>query len=148
MTPRDQSGWYSDEWQLSEQHTRKRRRSRDGADDGRCWCQHRWRRCLYPPGWDTAKKLSINSDDLWELQKIFDGKNGSLNKTCKCQAEANDTVWDLNWKTERALDTLANLYERFEQVNSDLAKVDKEFGRKSAHMQAEMERVKEAQRLV
>ena len=30
-------------------------------------------------------------------------KRGSLNKTYKCHTEANDKVWDLNRKTERAL---------------------------------------------
>ena len=44
--------------------------------------------------------------------------------------------------TERALDTLAILHESFQQVNSDLANMVKEF----AEMQAEMKRVKEAQR--
>ena len=73
------------------------------------------------------EKLHINREDLWELQKILDGKKGSLKKTYTCQTGANDTVWDLNRKTARALETLALLYTRFEQVNCDLAKVDEDF---------------------
>ena len=65
----------------------------------------------------------------------------SLKKTHTCQTEANDKVWDLNW----ALETLAILYVRFEQVNSDPAKVVKEFDRKFAQRQDEMEKVQEAQ---
>ena len=98
------------------------------------------------PGWDTTKKLIVNREDMWELQKILEGKKGSLKKTRKCPTEANDKGWDLHQKTERALDTFAILYERFEQVNSDLAKVDKEFDREFALIQAEMEKVKEAQK--
>ena len=74
-------------------------------------------------------------------------KQGSPKTTYRCQTEASDKVWDLNRKTERALDTLAILCERFEQVNSDVAKVDKEIDREFAQMQAEMERVREAQGL-
>ena len=51
------------------------------------------------------------------------GKQASLRKTYGSETEANDKVWSLNQETEKALEALAILYERFEQVNSD---VDKE----------------------
>ena len=54
----------------------------------------------------------------------------------------------MNWKTERALETLALLYARCDQVNSDLAKADKEFDKEFAKMQVKMEKVKETQRLM
>ena len=36
-------------------------------------------------------------------------------------------VWDMNRKTEKALDTLVILYSRFEQVSKDLGEVDPTF---------------------
>ena len=94
------------------------------------------------------KGCSIRRGDLWELQKILDGKKCSLKKTYKCQAEAHDKVRARNRKTKKALDTLEILYERFEQVNSDLANVDKEFDKEFQEKQAAMEKVKESQRLM
>ena len=43
------------------------------------------------------------------------------------QTEANDKVGALKKETEKALKTLAILHERFVQVNSDLADIDKKF---------------------
>ena len=54
----------------------------------------------------------------------------------------------MNRKTERALETLALLYMRLEQFNSDFAKVDKEFDKEFSRMPDEMDKVKEAQRFV
>ena len=50
-----------------------------------------------------------------------------LGKTYKTQTEANDKVWDVNRKTEKALDTLEILYVRFEVVSRDLGEVDQVF---------------------
>ena len=47
-----------------------------------------------------------------------------------------------------ALETLALLYARFEQVNIDLAKVDKKVDKEFALMQAEMGKAEEVQRLM
>ena len=46
---------------------------------------------------DTTRKLKLGTPEnpRW--------KRCSLNKTYKCHTEANDKVWDLNRKTERAL---------------------------------------------
>ena len=44
-------------------------------------------------------------------------KKGSFSKTYKCQTR----------NTEKALDTLAILQERFEQVNGDVANIGKKF---------------------
>ena len=60
----------------------------------------------------------------------------------------NDKVWDLNWNTVQAWTRFVILHERFEQVNGDFARVDKEFEREFAQMEAEMEEVKEAQRFM
>ena len=68
-------------------------------------------------------------------------------KTCMCQTEASDEVWDLNMQTETALNTLAILFERFEQVNSDLANVAKNFDKLSVEMQATVDKAKEGHRL-
>ena len=46
------------------------------------------------------------------------------------------------------LETLAILYARFEQVNDEVAKVDREFDSEFAQMQDEVEKVREAQRLL
>ena len=102
--------------------------------------------CL--PGGDTTRRPDINRQDRWELQKVLDEKERRPDKTYKCQTEANDKVWDRNQKTKRALETLAILQARFEQVNSDLAKVDKEFDREFEQMEDEMEKVKDAQRIM
>ena len=50
-----------------------------------------------------------------------------MRKTCKSQTEANDKELSLNKKTEKALETLAILCERFEQVKSNVAAIDKKF---------------------
>ena len=58
-------------------------------------------------------------------------KKWSRHKTYKTQTEASDKVRDLIRRIEQALDTLAILYVRFEQVSKDLGEVyqqiDKEF---------------------
>ena len=67
-----------------------------------------------------------------DLQNILNGTKASLRKTHRTQTEANDKVWDMNRKTEQALDTFAILNTKFEQVTEDLGEVveqfDKEFG--------------------
>ena len=60
------------------------------------------------------KRCSIRREDLWELQQILDAKKASFE------------VWTLNRDTEKALDTLAILHERF----GDLANTDKKFDKK------------------
>ena len=75
-------------------------------------------------------------------------KNASLRKTYKNQTEANDKVWDLNRELERALDSLALFYERFEQVNSDLAAADKKIDKPCEEMKDAMENATQGQRLV
>ena len=39
----------------------------------------------------------------------------------------NDKVWSLNTETDKALEALAGLYERFELVNRDIADTDRKF---------------------
>ena len=43
--------------------------------------------------WSTDKRISVRREDKWDLQKILDGKKGSLWKTHKSQMEAKDKVW-------------------------------------------------------
>ena len=153
MTSRFQSGWrrsiiswFSDKWQSNEPEVRKDsvghrmeqiRISRCPTGNGRCRCQHRWRRwprfgkekrrtisaslVVIPPGssTSTAKTFGFPENLRW--------KKGSLKHTCKCQTEANAKVFDLNGKTERALRTFALLYARFDQVISDVVIAVKDF---------------------
>ena len=76
-------------------------------------------------GGATGKHLKITCEDLWELQRILDGKKVDLRKTYKTQTEVNDKVWALNREPERALETLAIFYVRFGQVTKDLGEVDR-----------------------
>ena len=75
-------------------------------------------------------------------------KKASLRKTYKNQTEANNKVWAVNRDPKRAVDTLALLNERFEQVNSDSAHVDKKFDKHYEEMEDDMEIVKQDQRVV
>ena len=52
-------------------------------------------------------------------------EEGSLRKTYKSQTEASDREWSLNLETEKALEELASLYNRFEQSNRDLCDIDR-----------------------
>ena len=126
------------------QRMEQTRSSRGRACYGRCQCQHRWERRprfgkaredqSLPFWWGYYKKaqhqprrpLGTAENPRWET--------GNLKKTYQCQTEANDKVWDLNRKTEKALETLALLYTRFEQINSDLDKVDKDFDKEFSRM--------------
>ena len=54
-------------------------------------------------------------------------------------------IWSSNRETEKALETLAIQYGRFEQVNSDLADIDKKFDTEFEKMEEAMEQAKEAQ---
>ena len=54
-------------------------------------------------------------------------KRASQRKTHKTQIEAHERSWDMNRKTEKALDTLAIFFARFEQVSKDLGEVDQQF---------------------
>ena len=49
---------------------------------------------------------------------------------------------------ERALDTLTLLYERFEQVNTDLANLDQKIDKQFEEIEDATENAKQAQRLV
>ena len=149
---------YSDKWQSNEKQVRKE--PADHKEWGRQEVQgteqvsigasastdakvQKKKISLCPPGGDTTRRLNINREDLWELKK----KRQPAKNTSNCHMEANDQAWDLNPKTEQVLETLAILYARFEQVNSALAKADKEFDTEFAQRQDEMDKVKEAQRL-
>ena len=79
--------------------------------------------------------------------KNLDGKKATLRRTYKCQTGANDNFWSLNRDTEKVLDTLEILCARFEQVNGDVADVDKKFDKEFAEMEDAMEKAKEAQGL-
>ena len=76
----------------------------------------------------------------WNHKKSWMAKKASLRKTYRCQTEANDKVWSLKKETEKALETLAILHERLEQVNSDLTDIHKKF-------EKELEKMVEAMRL-
>ena len=82
----------------------------------------------------AGRPLGAPENPRWE--------KSSLEKTYQCQTDAHDEVWALRRKTENALDTVAIPYERLDQVNSDLANVDKEFQREFHEMQAAMEKSK------
>ena len=80
-----------------------------------------------------GKFLNITCEDLpGTYQNILEGTTTSLRKGHRTQTEANDKVWNMNRKTEQALDTFAILNTKFEQVTDDLGEVveqfDKEFG--------------------
>ena len=89
-----------------------------------------------------GKILNITCDDILDLQKIVTGKKASLGHTYKTQTEANDKVWDLNKKTEWALEALAILYARFD-LGEVYQNVDKEF----EQLQDALENTKQAQRM-
>ena len=64
-------------------------------------------------GINTSK---ISSDDLWRVRAKMDGKKKSPGKTYKTSKETNDSVYPLNQETGKYLETLAILYENFEQA--------------------------------
>ena len=61
--------------------------------------------------------------------------------------EVNDKVWNWKKEPEKGLVTLAILYERFEQVSSELADIDKKSDKEFEDMKNAKETSKEAQRL-
>ena len=80
--------------------------------------------------------------------RVLSGKKASLGKTYKTQTEANDKVWDTNRKTEKALDTVAILYGRFEQVSKDLGEVDHTIDKEFEELQDTLDGQKQVRRLV
>ena len=72
----------------------------------------------------------------------------SLGTTYKTQTEANDKAWDFLGKTEKALETLAILYARFEKVSRDLGAVDQKFDKEFEYLQDALVNAKQAQMLV
>ena len=70
----------------------------------------------------------------------MNGKKASLGKTYKTQTEANDKGWDLNRKTEKALDTMAILCARFDKVSRVLGEIDQQFDKDLVDMQDALER--------
>ena len=83
-------------------------------------------------GQETGKKIKFGRtcgpqkedvEDLWDLLKNLGWKK----KASVCKTYKNDEVSNLNEEKEKAMETLAVLYERFEQVNSDLVDIDKKF---------------------
>ena len=133
-----------------EQHVRKEPagyKAWDGQDkprectrDGWCQCQcrHRWRRNpmfwkknICASEWGYRKKTQHQTSRHLELEKILDGKKASLRKTYKNQSDGSERQsLGLVWDKARARNTLALLYQCFEQVNSDLADMDKKFDKK------------------
>ena len=71
-----------------------------------------------------------------------------MGKTHKTQREANDKVWDLDRKPEKAPDTLAILYAGFEKVSRDVGEVDQMFDKEFEEMLDALEKAREAQRFV
>ena len=71
--------------------------------------------------------LKISSDDLWRLRDTLDGKKRSLGKTYKTSKETNDKVYALNQKTGKYLETLAVLYENFEQACTERKEAEEQF---------------------
>ena len=68
-------------------------------------------------GKSPDKELRRPKGEIWELQRVLEGKKSSLCKTYKNQAEANDKIWLLNENTDKALGMLATSHERFEATN-------------------------------
>ena len=94
----------------------------------------RKRRSVSPHCWHTAKNLSINLEDLWELQKILDGTKGSPpSNGGKCKSLGpypEDGAGLGQWQFfTRELST----------STATLQKVEKEFAKEFAVVQAEME---------
>ena len=63
----------------------------------------------------VLRSLTIHTDQVKELQRILDGKKGR-----PAQTAANDKVWELNERTERALAHLATVFEACEEVGMDV----------------------------
>ena len=95
--------------------------------------------------WSTENGVSVPKEHIWELQKILDGKRGSLRKLYKSQTEGNDESLNLERKT--AVEALASLHKRFEQSNKDLFEVGKKFDAESEEMEDLIGKATEAQTL-
>ena len=91
---------------------------------------------------DGAGSSTSRAKIFWGLQKHLDGK------THNNQTEAKDKVRDSHRDTERALETMENLHERFERVSKDLVEEDQNFVQTYGELQDAMEKTKQAQRLV
>ena len=61
--------------------------------------------------------MPIHKDQLLELYKVLDGKNGSQRHACKSHAEANNKVWILDEDAEQT-----RIYEKY----LDMVEVDQE----------------------
>ena len=48
----------------------------------------------------TEKRISVRWENIQKLQKILDGKEGSVRETYKSQTEANGKAWSLNLQSD------------------------------------------------
>ena len=71
--------------------------------------------------------LKVSSDDLWKVRAKLDGKKRSLAKTYKTSKEMNDKVCMLNQQMGKHLETLALLYENFEQACNEKRDAEEQF---------------------
>ena len=127
MTSRFQSGWMtskpswnSEKWQPSEQHPRKAPAA-----------------CKLMGGERKSKDRTNDRRGKYEHRRRLQPGVGQKHENRSLGLDDRKKV----------LYTLAILYEGFEQVNTELATVDKKFDKLFVEMQAEQERAKEAQRL-
>ena len=59
----------------------------------------------------AAKSYVVRKEQIWDLQRMFDGKKGSLRTTYKTQPDASDKVRQQNENSEQSLNLLATFYE-------------------------------------
>ena len=69
----------------------------------------------------------MSSDDLWRVREKLDGKKSSLSKTYKSSREMHDKVYELNQKMSKHFETLALLYENFEQAYHEKEEAEETF---------------------
>ena len=91
---------------------------------------------------DTLRKLNINREDLWVTPDNPRWEKGQPEKDLQVLHGTERQSLGREPKDGEALETLALLYTRFEQVNSDMAMVDKDLDKEFSRMLDEMEKSK------
>ena len=76
-----------------------------------------------------SRYLNVTSDELWRIRDKLDGKKRSLGRTYKMNTEAINKVYDLNQQSTKYSDTLALLYENFEQICTEKGEAEEQFDR-------------------
>ena len=65
---------------------------------------------------ESVKDFVVTEKRLWDLRRLLNNRTGSFSITSKKNTKGNNKVYDVNQRTEAALDRLTEVYETFEDT--------------------------------